>query len=789
MKLPIEWLKEYTEVEVTPQEYSDALTMSGSKVEGVENPAEGMCGIITGKIIKIDKHPDADRMVVCSVDAGDKTLQIVTAATNVFEGAIVPVSVIGAVLADGTKIKKAKLRGVESEGMFCSVAELGLTTADYPGAIEDGILILTDDTPIGVDALKLLGVDTDIVEFEITSNRPDCMSVIGIARETAVTFGKELRKPSLPTESSEGETGKIVSVEVKNPELCPRYCAKLVKNVKIEPSPIWMRNRLHACGVRSINNIVDITNYVMLEYGQPMHAFDLRDIEDNKIIVRCAEDGEKFVTLDDQERVLNSSMLMICDGKKPVGVAGVMGGANSEIKEDTTDILFEGANFNYGSIRKTARALGLRTESSQRFEKGIDPALAMDAVERACQLVEMLGAGEVVDGVIDVNNVAETPAPVKFDANWINGFLGTDLDKDYMVKLLESLEFKVEGDKVTPPTFREEIKTPADVAEEIARFYGYDNIPSTLVNAETMTGYKTYPQRCKSKIKDFLASIGCYETVTYTFMAPSALDKIGAASDSKLRDAVKIANPLGEDSGLMRTTMLPSMLEALSLNYSHRAEKVALYEVGEIFVKTDDVLPDEPLKVTVGMYGDCDFYTIKGVYEALFDEMKITDVKYVKCSDDPSYHPGRCAKVYIGGEYAGEIGEIHPDVVDAYGIEEKTYIGIIDFDIMVKNSGAEIKYKKLPKFPAVDRDLAVIADKSVQIGDLTETATKAAGKYLESITLFDIYEGAQIPEGKKSVAFSLKYRNPEKTLTDAEVSASFEKILKALEEEYGAVLR
>ncbi len=790
MKLPINWLKDYVDIDVTSKELADAMTMSGSMVEGIENAGEDVLNVKTGQIVKIEKHPDADRMVVCQVNMGTETLQIVTAATNVHEGDIVPVALNGAKLPGGIKIKTSKLRGVESQGMFCSVAELNITVHDYPNAIEDGILILEEGTPLGVDIREILGLDDDILEFEITSNRPDCLSAIGLAREAAVTLRKPFKKPVLKTEDSEGETGKLVKITVEEPKLCPRYCAKIVKNVKIEPSPAWMRNRLRACGVRPINNIVDITNYVMLEYGQPMHAFDLRDLEGSEIVVKRAKDGELFKTLDGQERTLNSEMLMICDGKKPVGVAGVMGGENSEIKDDTTDILFEGANFLYSSIRKTAKDLGLRTEASARFDKGLDYELASAAVQRACELVEELHAGEVVSGMIDVNNAPKEKRKLEFSPEKINRFLGLDVSEDFMIEILKQLEFDFDNEgHIIVPSFRDEIKRMADVAEEVVRFYGYDNMPATIMRGTVLPFVQTPVQKAEKRIASVLSESGYYQALSYTFMSPAEFDKICLPADSDERDTVKISNPLGEDTSIMRTTILPSMLNSLSLNYNRRNESARLFEIGKVFIKCGEKLPKEPKKVVIGAYGDCDFYSVKGDVEVVLADLFVQGVTYEACTNKEAFHPGRCAEIFAEGEKIGIIGEIHPTVLDNYEIGTKAYVAILDLEKMLAHKNESVSYKKLPKFPAVTRDLAVLCKDEIPVGHLENTITKYGGKILEEVSLFDIYKGKQIPEDSKSVAFSLKFRAADRTLTDDEVNKVFNKIVEKLSAEHGAELR
>lgn len=790
MKLPIGWLKDYVDINVSSKELADAMTMSGSMVEGIENFGEDVVNVKTGKIVKIDKHPDADRMVVCQVDLGGESVQIVTAATNVFEGAVVPVALDGAKLPGGLKIKTTKLRGVPSYGMFCSVAELNITVHDYPNAIEDGILILEENTPLGVDIREVLGLNEDILEFEITSNRPDCLSVLGLAREAAVTLGVDFKKPEIKTSSVGNDIEKEIKIVVEEPALCPRYCAKVVKNVKIEPSPAWMRNRLRSAGVRPINNIVDITNYVMLELGQPMHAFDLRYLEDKTIVVKKANDGEEFITLDGQSRTLNGDMLMICDGKKAVGVAGVMGGENSEIKEDTVDILFEGANFNYESIRQTAKDLGLRTEASSRFDKGLDFSVPPVAVERACQLVEMLGAGEVVDGMIDVNNAPKNKFKLPFEPEKINAFLGIEVTEEYMKEILTKLEFEFDNEgNILVPTFREEIKRMADVAEEIIRFYGYNNLPETVMHGTVVPFKKSEQELAEETVKQTLTGCGYNQALTYTFGSPQEFEKIGLPTDCDERDAVRISNPFGEDTSIMRTTILPSMLISLGLNYSRRNEVVRLFEIGKVFKKTGEKLPSEPKKIAMGAYGDCDFYSVKGDVETLLSALNVKNVSYEPCKDREAFHVGRCALVFANGIKLGIMGEINPQVAENYKIETKAYVAILDLAKILDNADDAVSYKKLPKFPAVTRDLAVMCKDEVPVGHLEATILKNGGKILEEVKLFDIYKGKQIAEDYKSVAFSLKFRAQDRTLTDDDVNKVFNKIVAKLGDEHGAELR
>lgn len=793
MNLPMSWLNDYMDIDVTPKEYSDRMTMSGSKVEGFENMGEAVQNVVTGKVLTCTDHPDSDHLHVCTVDAGTgEILQIVCGAPNVKEGIIVPVALVGAVLPDG-KIKKGKLRGVESCGMLCSHDELGITEDMLGYEPEYGILILPDDTPVGKDIKDIFGMNETVVEFEITSNRPDCFSIIGLARETAATFDKKFTIPEVKFSENNENITNTISVEVLDKDKCKRYCARMVKNVKIAPSPAWMQERLRACGVRPINNIVDITNYVLLEYGQPMHAFDLRDLADNKIIVRRAEDGEVIKTLDEQDRTLTNNDLVIADGKKAVAIAGVMGGFNSEVKNDTTTVIFESATFDGASVRLTAQRVGLRTEASSRYEKGLDYNNTVPAVERACQLVEELGCGENVGGMIDVmGNVTDMKA-LPFRPDKINAFLGTDISTEQMVKYFDALEIKTDLDKmaVTPPSFRPDLEGEADIAEEVARFYGYDKIPVTLLSGEATCGKKTARQQAQDSIMDILTAHGMYEIYTYTFTSPSIFDKLNVAADSKLRNAVKISNPLGEDTSIMRTTTIASMLDILSRNYNYRNPSAKLFEIGKVFIPNDnEKLPDEPYKITMGMYGNnVDFFDIKGICEELFAGLNVQKVKYTAVTDNPTFHPGRCASVSAGGKILGIIGEIHPAVCRKYGLETPVYVGELDFENIFLNIKTDIKFKELPKYPAVTRDIAMLVDKNVPVADIEEIVKKASGKLLESITLFDVYEGEQIPEGKKSVAYNAVYRALDRSLTGDEVQKVFDKAVKNLEHQLGAQLR
>lgn len=793
MNLPMSWLGDYMDIDVTPKEYADRLTMTGSKVEGYENMGESVQNVVAGKVLTCVDHPDSDHLHVCTVDAGTgEVLQIVCGAPNVKEGIIAPIALVGAVLPGG-KIKKGKLRGVESCGMICSHDELGITEDMLGYEPEYGILILPDDTPIGKDIKDIFGMNETVVEFEITSNRPDCFSIIGLARETAASFNKKFTVPEIKfTENSEN-IADTISVEVLDKDKCKRYCARMVKDVKIAPSPSWMQERLRACGVRPINNIVDITNYVLLEYGQPMHAFDLRDLEDNKIVVRRAQDGEAIKTLDEQDRKLTAEDLVIADGKRAVAIAGVMGGFNSEVKDDTTTVVFESATFDGASVRLTAQRVGLRTEASSRYEKGLDYNNTVPAVERACQLVEQLGCGTIVGGMIDVMGNVTDMKTLPLRPEKINAFLGTDIPTADMIKIFDALEIETDLDKmtVTPPSFRPDLEGEADIAEEVARFYGYDNVPTTLLSGEATCGRKTERQQIQDKVNELLTAQGMYEIYTYTFTSPSIFDKLNIPTDSALRKTVVISNPLGEDTSVMRTTTIASMLDTLSRNYNYRNASAKMFEVGKVFIPTEQgKLPDEITKITMGMYGDnADFYDIKGICENMFENLNVKKVKYVAVTDNPTFHPGRCAKISAGGKTLGIIGEVHPSVTRKYGIETPVYIAELDFENVFLNIDSNIKFTELPKFPAVTRDIAMLVDKTVPVADIEEIIRKASGKMLESINLFDVYEGEQIPEGKKSVAYNAVYRAADRSLTGDEVQKVFDKAVKNLEYNLGAQLR
>ena len=794
MNLPMSWLNDYMDIDVDAKTYADALTMSGSKVEGYKTAGDEISNVVTGKVLTCVDHPDSDHLHITTVDAGTgEELQIVCGAPNVRAGIIVPVALVGATLPGDFKIKKGKIRGVESNGMLCSHDELGISEEVLGYTPEYGILILPEDTPIGKDIKDVFGLNETVVEFEITSNRPDCFSIIGLARETAVTFDKEFCVPE-PKFSENGENiNDTLTVEVEDKDKCLRYSARMVKNVKIAPSPAWMQERLRACGVRPINNIVDITNYVLLEYGQPMHAFDLRDLEDRKIVVRTANDGEVIKTLDEQDRKLNSNDLVISDGKRAVAIAGVMGGFNSEVKDDTTTVVFESATFDGASVRLTAQRVGLRTEASSRYEKGLDFNNTVPAINRACELVEQLGCGENVGGMIDIMGNVHDMETLPFRPEKINAFLGTDVPTETMVKYFKALgiEVDMENMTLTPPSYRPDLVGEADIAEEVARFYGYDKIPVTLLSGEATCGKKTDRQKAQDCINELLTAQGLYEIYTYTFTSPSVFDKLNIPSDSELRNVVKITNPLGEDTSIMRTTTIASMLDILSRNYNHRNPYAKLFELGKVFVPTSEgELPCEPVKITLGMYGDgVTFFDIKGNVEAMFNGLNVKKVRYEALSDNPVFHPGRCAKVSALGKDLGVIGQIHPSVAKKFGIDTDVYVAELDFENVFLNIKTDISFKELPKYPAVTRDIAMLVDKSTPVADIERVIQKAGGNLLENLTLFDVYEGKQVEEGKKSVAYSATFRAAERSLTGEEVQAIFDKIVKKLEGQLGAQLR
>lgn len=896
MILSRNWLNEFVDLkDITDKQFNDEMTLSGSKVETIERPDENLKNVVVGKILEMKRHENSDHMWVCQIDVGQaEPVQIVTGAWNIHVGDYVPAALHGAHLPGGVKIEKGKLRGVESNGMLCSLKELGMTAEhdfpyavitpaailndyhpidkdkpsipadikpgdkvygpvvaarvlecaplgdgtfhtcldlgnataapdtrcsnlhegdlvayntksdsictledlhaeqkEFPHCIADGIFVLQEeDAEPGLNMAHILGFDDSIVEFEITPNRPDCLSVIGLAREASATFKRPLKLHTPEPHGCGGSIADLVDIDIEDGDLCPRYTARMVKNVKIAPSPRWMRERLRNSGVRPINNIVDITNYVMLEYGQPMHAFDFSCVEGGHIIVRTAREGETIQTLDGNERKLTPNMLCICDEHKPVCVAGVMGGANSEIVGDTAMVLFESANFNGVSVRRTASALSMRTDASSRYEKGLDMMNTIKAVERACELVELLGCGEVVDGVMDVVAKEKAPTVVKLEPDKINALLGTELSEDLMREILVSLGFILNGDDIYVPSWRGDVEHYSDIAEEVARFYGYNKIPCTLMRGETTRGGFSEQQRFDRAIGGAVRALGYDEIITYSFISPTYYDKIRMPKDSSLRNSLKILNPLGEDTSIMRTTILPSMLEIIARNHSYRNKSARLYELGKIYLPREDGLADEPKYLSLGAYGDgVDFFSFKGSIETLLHELRITDVKYVACTDNDSYHPGRCAKVYAGETYLGVFGQIHPLVAANYGMDTEVYTAELSFDAMYEKRGDIPVYQPLPKFPAVTRDIAVVCDEAVTVGALEESIRRGAKGLLKDVSLFDIYRGPGVAIGKKSVAFNLVLRADDRSLTGEEADEDVQSILAALKTDHNAVLR
>ena len=792
MKLSREWLGEYTTIGAPDKEYCDAMTMSGSKVEGWEVTGSEIERVVVGRVVSMERHTNSDHMWVCKIDVGgERKLQIVTGAQNVSVGDLVPVALDGSTLPGGKEIHTGKLRGELSEGMLCSLGELGLEQRDFPYAIEDGIFILEEDCVPGDDIRAVCGLNDSVVEFEITNNRPDCLSVRGLARESACTFHTPLTFAEPTVTAGHGDIREKLSVEIKDAELCPRYTARMVKNIKIAPSPKWMRRRLRASGVRPINNIVDITNYVMLEYGQPMHAFDYACLHDGKIIVRRAEEGESLQTLDGNDHALAPGMLVIADPEGPVALAGVMGGANSEITDETTTIVFESANFLGHSIRKTAIALGMRTDASGRFEKGLDLLATVPAVDRACELVEMLGAGEVLDGTIDVLAKAPEMTFIELDDKRINALLGTDIPREFMVDTLTSLGFELNGNTLTVPSWRGDCTMLADIAEECARFWGYDKIEATDIRGAATQGGYSEKTIFTQKLGTACRAMGYTEVMTYSFVSPSSLDKIKVPADSPLRDNYRILNPLGEDTSVMRTTALPSMLGVLSTNLNRRNMEARLYEMATVYKKQPgEKLADERTVLTLGAYGGgVDFFALKGAVEALLRAARTPDVRFTADTETAAFHPGRCAAVWSGDTRLGTLGQIHPDVCAAYGLDGATYCAEIDVVLLHALEGAEPVYTPLPRFPAITRDIAVVCDAAVPVGELTECIRKAEKNVLRGVKLFDVYTGVGIPEGKKSVAFSLTLRSDDGTLTDDHAEEAVRAVLDALRESFGAVIR
>ena len=799
MKASIEWLEEYSDIDVDSVKLGDILTMTGSKVETVEQRGNDIKNVVVGKILEIEKHPDADKLVVTKVDVKTEILQIVTGANNIKVNDIVPIAKDGAELPGGVKIKTGKLRGIESCGMMCSVGELGLDVNDYPNQIEHGIMILDKnlEKDLGKDIVEVLNLKEDIIDFEITPNRPDCLSIEGLGRETAVSLGKEFKNPRKNIDELKIEDKKEIeglTVDITAPDLCYRYIARVVKNVKVGPSPEWMVRRLKACGVRSINNIVDITNYVMLELGQPMHAFDINSIEGKHITVRRAKENEKIITLDEQERVLGEDNLVIADDKKAVAIAGVMGGLNSEIENDTKTVVFESAVFNGGSVRKTAKKVGLRTESSSRFEKGLSQENALRAINRAVELVELLGAGEPINEKIDVYPTKQKINKIKLDVDKINSLLGINISKEEMIEILNKLEIKVENDVAIAPYFRMDLEFVADLAEEIVRFYGYDKLETTLIKADTTLGVRNKEQKIEKKIKEILVDSGFSEIYTYGFVSSGDLEK-SKIKEEVIKNAITIMNPLSDEYKLMRPTTIPSMMQILALNNNKKNQNVKLFDLSRSYrnvnneVENDEVPLQENI-LTIGMYGDdVDFYTLKGIIENVLEVSNINRYEIEKETKNESYHPGRCANIKVGIDVIATLGEVHPEVLGNYDIEKRAYLAEVNVTKLVKYSKANKKYVEVPKFPAVERDIAVIVDENVEVGQIEKLIIKKSKKLLESAKLFDIYRDEKIGENKKSVAFSLIFRNKNKSLSDEEINPIMEAIIAELKKQLGAELR
>ncbi|MDO5349891.1 MAG: phenylalanine--tRNA ligase subunit beta [Lachnospiraceae bacterium] len=797
MNTSLAWIKAYVpDLDVTAQEYMDAMTLSGTKVEGYECLDKNLEKIVVGEILKIERHPDADKLIICQVNIGTETIQIVTGAPNVKEGDKVPVVLDGGKVAgghdggplpeDGIKIKKGKLRGIESNGMMCSIEELGSSREMYPDAPEMGIYILPEDSVPGADAVELLGLHDVVHEYEITSNRVDCYSVVGIAREAAATFRLPFHPPVVAKTGNDEDINDFLKVRVEDADLCPRYCARMVKNIKLAPSPEWMKRRLAACGIRPINNIVDITNYVMEEYGQPMHAFDYDLLAGHEIVVKRAKDGDEFQTLDGQIRKLDKDVLMINDGDKEVGIAGIMGGENSKITDDVKTMVFEAACFDGTNIRLSAKRVGLRTDASGKFEKGLDPNNAEEAINRACQLIEELGAGEVVGGIIDIYPVKKEEKRIPFSAKKVNKLLGTDIDEATMKGYFKMLDlgFDEETQEVIAPTWRQDLERPADIAEEVARFFGYDKIPTTLPSGEATTGKLSFKLRVEEIAREIAEFSGFSQGMTYSFESPKVFDKLLLPEDSVLRQAITIMNPLGEDFSIMRTSPLNGMLTSLSTNYNRRNKNVKLYELANIYMPKAlplTELPDERMQFTLGMYGEGDFFTMKGVVEEFFDKIGMNQkVHYNPDCDHPFLHPGRKADIIYNNVVVGYMGELHPDCADNYKIGEKVYVAVLDMPNVTPFASFDRKYTGIAKHPAVTRDISMVVPKSIMVGQIEDVIAQRGGKILESYQLFDIYEGSQIVAGFKSVAYSIVFRAKDRTLTDEDVNAAMKKILNGL---------
>ena len=798
MNTALSWIKAYVpDLTCTDQEYSDAMTLSGTKVENFERLDKNLEKIVVGQILKIEKHPDADKLIVCQVDIGNETIQIVTGAPNVKEGDKVPVVLDGGKVAGGhdggplpeggIEIKAGKLRGIESNGMMCSIEELGSDRNMYPEAPELGIYIFPEDVKVGDDAVDVLGMRDSVFEYEITSNRVDCYSVLGIAREAAATFRKPFIAPVVKVKENGEDVNDYISVEVKDPDLCCRYCARVCTNIKIAPSPEWMQRRLRASGIRPINNLVDITNYVMEEYGQPMHAFDLDTVAGHKIVVRRAKDGDEFQTLDEQIRKLDGNILMICDAEKEIGIAGIMGGQNSKITDDVKTVLFEAATFNGPNIRKSAKRLGLRTDASGKFEKGLDPHNAEEAINRACQLIQELGCGEVVGGMVDVCQPMKDRVRIPFNPDRVNALLGTEVSREDMLDIFKMLEieYNESTNELIAPTWRQDLECQADIAEEVARFYGYDKIPSTLPTGEATTGKLSYKLRIEQKARDIAEYCGFSQGMSYSFESPKVFDRLLLPADSPLRKTIVISNPLGEDFSIMRTISLNGMLTSLATNYNRRNKDVRLYELGNIYLPYQfplTQLPDERMQFTLGMYGDGDFYTMKGVVEEFFEAVGMNKkTVYNPEAGKPFLHPGRQAKIEYDGETVGYLGEVHPMVCKNYDIGTKAYVAVLDMPVILDKTTFDRKYEGVAKYPAVTRDISMVVPKNILAGQIEDMLMTRGGKMLESYQLFDIYEGEQIKEGYKSMAYTLAFRAKDRTLGENDVAAAMKKILNGLE--------
>ena len=799
MNTPLSWIKAYVpELECEDREYCDAMTLSGTKVEGFERLDKNLEKIVVGHIEKIERHPDADKLIICQVNVGTETVQIVTGAQNLKEGDFVPTVLDGGKVAgghdggplpeDGIRIKAGKLRGIESCGMMCAIEELGSSRDMYPEAPEDGVYVFQKPVTPGEDAVGALGLHDTVVEYEVTSNRVDCYSILGIAREAAATFRKPFVPPAVEVRGNGEDVNDYISVEIKDRDLCSRFCARVCKNIKIAPSPEWMQRRLAACGIRPINNLVDITNYVMMEYGQPMHAYDLSNVSGNKIIVRRAKDGDVFQTLDGQERKLDSEMLMICDAEKEIGLAGIMGGENSKITDDVQTVLFEAATFNGANIRKSSKRVGLRTDASGIFEKGLDPRNAEAAINRACQLIEELGCGEVVGGIVDVREPFQELKQIRFEPERINRFLGTRIAEEEMLQIFGRLELAYDESTgmITAPSFRQDIECFADIAEEVARFYGYDKIPTTLPTGEATTGKLSFKLRVEEKARDIAEYCGFSQGMCYSFESPKVFDKLLIPADSPLRQTVTIANPLGEDFSVMRTISLNGILTSLASNYNRRNKNVRLYELGNIYIPRSLPVvdyPDERMQFTLGMYGEGDFFTMKGVVEEFLESIGMKKkISYDPKAEKTFLHPGRQALIRYEDKVIGYLGEIHPEVADNYDIDVKVYVAVLDMPEILPFASFDRKYEGIAKYPAVTRDISMVVPKSVLVGDIENVIEQRGGKILEEYQLFDIYEGSQIKSGYKSVAYSITFRAKDRTLEESDVSGAMKKILNGLED-------